>query len=562
MELRGYQTDAVAAAWSFLCSQAGSPVICAPTGSGKSWMISQLCKDAVERFNGRVLVTCHRKELIVQDADKIRILLPGMDIGVYSAGLCARDLDHDIVVCGIQSVYKRALEFGSRQLVLADEAHLVPHDGEGMYRTFVNDLRSANPRLRMVGLTATPFRLDSGPLCRPDGIFQKICYSANIREMIADGWLCNLTTKPAEATIDTSGIRVAGGEFVSYESLRAFDQRGIVEASCQEIGAKTRDRKSVLIFCSGVSHAYHVKQAIESISGEPCGIVTGESTPLERGAALGDFKNRRLRFLVNIDVLSHGFDCPCIDAIAVLRATMSPGLFCQICGRGFRTHPEKVDGCLVLDFGENIKRHGPIDAIDYGKPKGHGNGHAGKAPTKTCPNCKQEVHLSARECECGWLFREAGPKHNGQADTQSEILSVPEHWIVEKIAYSLHEKKKGLPDASCTLRVDYECIPADGTGGNLERKTISEWICLGHVGFARVKAVRWWKQHSRAPVPSTVEAAVDLCQRGAVASAHHLVTRKERYWDRVLSYELDEKPEQWSDEAIGAVDPWDAEIPF
>ena len=143
--------------------------------------------------------------------------------------------------------------------------------------------------------------------------------------MIADGWLCNLTTRPAEATIDTSGIRIAAGEFVAYESLQAFDQRGIVEASCQEIVAKTRDRKSVLIFSNGVSHAYHIKQAIETISGEPCGIVTGESTPLERGAVLGDFKNRRLRFLTNVDVLTHGFDAPCIDAIAILRATMSPG---------------------------------------------------------------------------------------------------------------------------------------------------------------------------------------------------------------------------------------------
>ncbi|MDD4888659.1 MAG: DEAD/DEAH box helicase [Phycisphaerae bacterium] len=557
--LRWYQLESVSAAWSFLCSLQGNPVIVLPTGSGKSLVIAQLCKDAVEKYHGKVIVLAHRKELLEQNADKIKALLPDMDVGLYSAGLRARDTEHDIVVAGIQSAFRHAHDFGQRNLVLIDEVHLCPHDGEGMYRTFLSDLRSANERLRMIGLTATPYRLDAGPICRPDGLFQKVCYSAPVQRLIADGYLCNLTTKPAASAADTSGLRLRSGEFIPAEAEALFSADRLVSAACTEIVEKTRDRKSVLIFCSGVNHAGLVARTIERLAGEPCGIVTGETMPILRDGTLTAFRNRQLRFLCNVDVLTTGFDSPCIDCIAILRATMSAGLFCQICGRAFRVYPAKQDA-LVLDFGGNIARHGPIDAIDYGRCKRTG-AQPGEAPTKTCPNCGIECYAGASECECGFLFPVREPNHEDKAD-QGEILSKPEKWLVEEINYARHIKRKAGPEDPPTLRVDYLVRPLDSDeGGNLMAKTISEYVCLEHQGYAQAKARRWWARRSIAPFPASVDDASELANRGALAWSRTITTRRDGKWMRILSAELEEKPTEWMEAMKAGVDAFE-ELPF
>ena len=555
MELRWYQHEAVAATWAHLCRQPGNPLIVLPTGSGKSLVCARLAEEAVKKYHGQVIILGHRKELLEQNAEKINILTPDIDVGLYSAGLNSRETESPIVVAGIQSVYNRAFEFGQRQMCIIDECHLVPHDGEGMYRSLLTDLRTANPQLRVVGMTATPYRLDCGPLCRPNGIFQRVCYSAPMQRLIAEGFLTNLTTKAACSTVDTSGLTVQRGEFVSREMCGLFSALDSVMPACREIVAKTQDRKSVLIFCSGVEHAVRVAELISEESGEPCGVVTGETLPLIRAAILDDFRSRRLRFLCNVDVLTTGFDSPCIDAIAILRATMSAGLFSQICGRGLRVFPAK-DHCLILDFGENIKRHGPIDAIDYGRCKNTG-AVTGEAPTKVCPNCDESVLLSATECECGYQFPPREAKHDGTADEQSEILSVPQTWIVEEVSYRRHEKKN-QPSAIPTMRVIYTVVPADSDGGNLDKEQISEWVCLEHQGFAYSKARTWWQSRSIATMPTTVDAAVDLARRGALAYPARITTIKEGRWWRILEAELSEKPEEWpAHESV-----WDDDIPF
>jgi DNA repair protein RadD len=539
MTLRWYQSEAVGACWQWLCNNDGNPVVMLPTGAGKSHVIAEVCRVAKEKYNGRMMVLAHRKELLTQNAEKIRAANPGLDVGVYSAGLGARDTEHDVICAGVQSVFRRPELFGLRHLVLIDEVHLVPHDGEGMYRTFVDGIRAINPWLRMVGLTATPYRLDSGPICRPSGLFHKLCYSAPVRQLIDEGWLCNLTTTPAEASVNTSGLRLRAGEFIQGETEQLFAT--ITQAACREIISKAAGRQSVLVFASGVNHAEHVAETLEKMTGEPVGVVTGETFPMERQATLIRFRRGQLRWVVNVDVLTTGFDAPNIDCIAVLRATMSPGLFAQIVGRGFRTDDGKLD-CLVLDFGGNIRRHGPIDSPVYGvQDKRQQN--AGEAPTKVCPACREEVLIGTRECqECGFLFPiDPSERHEGQAD-EAPILAEPESFMVETVGYQIHVKRKAGPDAARTMRVDYEC-QREG-GGDLSHEVISEWVCIEHDGFARKNAVRWWRKRSIAPVPDDVEEAVDLARRGALAAPSALVARKDGRWWRVLETRLEERPEE------------------
>lgn len=552
--LRWYQQEACAAAWASLCGQPGNPVVALPTGAGKSHVIAELCRAAVQEYRGRVLVLAHRKELLSQNAEKIGRALPaGVSLGVYSAGLGMRSVSSDVVCCGIQSVFRRAEEFGARHLVLIDEVHLVPHEGEGMYRTFIENLRGVNPKLRMVGLTATPYRTSEGSLCRADGLFQRVCYDAPIQRLIAEGSLCAVTNQEAEASVNTSGLRVRAGEFIPSDVEALFDAKTV--QACSEIAGRTLGRKSVLVFCAGVAHAEHVARCLEIATREPVGVVTGETGPLRRSEALSRFRSGALRILCNVDVLTTGFDAPGIDAIAILRATNSPGLFAQICGRGLRTHPGK-ESCLVLDFGENIKRHGPIDAIDFGKRKGVGT--HGDAPAKACPNCEQGCAAGARVCpECGWVFPPRQPNHEPAPDSATPILARPQSWIVEEVRFSRHTKKKAAgPD---TLRVDYLCSPCEG--GTPE--TISEWVCVDHDGWAGRKARKWWTARSRAepeadPSGSVVASCVDLFNRGAVATPNRITTIQDGRWKRVQNWDLEPIPDEWLEEAV-EVAPWEEE---
>lgn len=563
-QLRDYQSAACSSVWDYLLSSPGNPVVELPTGAGKSLCIADLCREAVQKWDGRVLVLAHRKELLSQNAEKIVALLPDIPVGIYSAGLKMRHTDKAVVCCGIQSVHKRAAEFGARHLVIIDEVHLVPTAGEGMYRAFLDDLRSINPKLRMVGMTATPYRTGEGALCRPDGLFQQICYTAPIPRLIEQGYLSRIISNVGDASADTSKLHVRAGEFINSELEQLFDVPAVVKAACAEIVAKSVGRQSILVFCSGVEHAKHVAQEISTLTGERCGTVTGDTLPMERANLLADFKARRLRWMTNVDVLTTGFDAPCIDCIAILRATCSPGLFSQICGRGFRLFAGKAD-CLILDFGENILRHGPLDAIDFGKPKKK-NPDA-EAPTKKCINCEQDVPLSAAVCPfCGFQFPPRELKHGEEADKLAQILSKPQDWLVEEVNMSRHRKARGVgPD---TLQVDYICRIA-GYEGNLALEKISEWVCLDHDGWAGQKAQAWWRKRSdAAPVAgdtgSWIDSCIDWWKRGAVATPTKITTIREGKFYRITNYVLDPIPpeENWQAEAVRGDVFEESELPF
>lgn len=549
MDLRWYQTEAVDACWQSLFAQPGNPVIDLPTGSGKSVVIAEIARQAVERWGGRLLVIAHRKELLDQNAAKLRKLLPwNCGVGLYSAGLRRWQSDEPVVCAGIQSAFRKPELFGVRNIAIVDEAHLVPSDGEGMYRTFFTGLRELNPTLRIIGLTATPYRTDSGSLCSEQGLFQRICYTAPIQRLIGDGYLCPVTSKPPAVVYDTSGLHMRVGEFVEREQQQLFDgdEQKIV-AACEDIVAKTKDRHSIIVFCCGVMHAKRVANVIGKLTGQDVGVVTGESTDIERAAQLESFRNRSSRWLVNVDVLTTGFDAPVIDAIAILRATASPGLFAQICGRGLRIDPSKSD-CLILDFGNNIERHGPIDAIDFGKRSQKKGDAPGDGPTKTCPNCQEVQAAGRRQCPCGFQFPPPELKHDETADTISEILSKPVRFEVVSWTLSEHVKKGSSSEDPRTLRVDY-VVCEDGEQGNLAEQTISEWVCIEHDGFAGDKATKWWSEHSLAVRPAFSAEAVDLWKRGAVIAPRAITARRDGRWWRIEGREVaDELPETWADE--------------
>ena len=535
IQLRPYQQEAVAAVYEHLRTRDDNPCVVLPTASGKTPVMAAICRDAVQQWDGRVLILAHVKELLEQASEKLHAMAPDLwnRIGVYSAGLKSRDTEHPIIVAGIQSVYRRAAELDRFDLILVDEAHMLPPDGEGMYRTFLEEARVVNPNVRLIGLTATPYRMTTGTICAPENLLNHVCYEVGVRELIAQGYLCPLKSKAGCRKADTSGLHIRGGEFVAGEVESLMDDDALVRSACGEIAGHARDRRSVLIFAAGVQHAAHVQQVLGEM-GHECGFVCGDTLPFERADTLRRFKDGGLKYLVNVNVLTTGFDAPNIDCVALLRPTNSPGLFYQMCGRGFRLHPDKSD-CLVLDFGGNILRHGPVDALEI-KDRTPGSG---EAPAKECPQCQALIHAAYARCpECGFEF--PPPKrgqHEGEASTAGILsgqVSETEHAVMG-VYYSVHVKRDAPEDHPRTMRVDYQI------GLSAYR---SEWVCIEHTGFARSKAEAWWRARSREAFPESAERAVALCGAGGVADTLAITVRSvtgEKY-ERITHHRLGPVP--------------------
>ena len=215
----------------------------------------------------RILIVTHVKELIAQNYGEMIRLWPDAPAGIYSAGLNKRDLHAQILFAGIQSIHKRAYDIQRCDLVLIDEAHLIPRTSNTMYRRFLGELATINPHLKVIGFTATPYRLDSGMLHEGDGaLFTDIAYEAGVAEMIAQGYLCEVVPKRTETQLDTSGVGSRGGEFIAGQLEAAVDVEAVTEAAVDEIVRHGADRGSWLVFCAGVRHAEHVRDAIRAVA--------------------------------------------------------------------------------------------------------------------------------------------------------------------------------------------------------------------------------------------------------------------------------------------------------
>ena len=550
--------------------------------TGKSLVLAQIAKDSVEKWNGRVLILAHVKELLEQNADKIRKLCPELKIGIYSAGLRSRDTTEQVIVAGIQSVYNKACELDAFDLVVVDEAHAISSEGDGMYRTFLSDMKVINPHVRVIGLTATPFRLKGGLICKPENTLNEICYEAGLKEMIQQGYLSPLISRAGRAEANLANLHIRGGEFISDEVAAAMDNDALVTSACREIVELTRDRKSVLIFTASVDHCKHVAEKIQAFSGKECAIVTGDTSPAERAEIIARFKGEfipadlfgtpkpPLKFLANVNVLTTGFDAPNTDCVVMLRPTNSPGLLIQCAGRGTRLSPETgKTNCLFLDYGGNILRHGPLDMIKVKEP---GSGKGGDAPAKKCPQCLALIHAGYTACpECGYVFppKESNDKMTQTASSAGVISGQVDYtdYEVLDVYYCVHEKRGADPDAPKTMRVDYQV-------GFNEFK--SEWVCPEHTGYARGKFEKWW--HERAalgcPMPRSAREAVSLANEGLLAAPESITVKTiagERF-ERVTGFRLKERPvmrEPGEDLEVGETwtstappDDLDDDIPF
>ena len=497
IQLRPYQSEAIDATLKYFAEEEGNPLIVLPTGTGKSVVIAEFCRRILGQWpDTKILVVTHVRELIRQNHEELKALWSDAPAGINSAGLKKREYDPPIVFCGIQSVYNKASRFTKVDLVLVDEAHLIPRKTNTMYQKFLNNLKLMNPHVRVIGLTATPYRLDTGLLhSGKDALFDAISYEAELKDMVKGGYLTKLVSKQPKTKLDVRNVSVRGGEFVAGELQRAVDRKDVNEAAVQEILSYGADRQSWLIFCSGVSHATHIAELITK-RGISCATIFGETPAAERDQIVADFKARKIRAIASMGVLTTGFNAPAVDLLALLRPTQSTGLYIQIMGRGMRNAPGK-ENCLVLDFAGNIARHGPVDKVNPKKPRKTDG--EGVAPVKECPECNSIVFAGSAECsDCGYVWPPKEPEIDATASTLPVMSeSLPVKWVpVNSVAYRQHVK----PGSPNSMRVEYR------SGLTVYR----EWVCFDHKGYPRDKAVKWWAQRMTGPgiLPRNTEEAI------------------------------------------------------
>lgn len=566
---RDYQNEAVYSIYRYFDAYkaaAGNPLVVLPTGTGKSLVIAVFVELLLKWFpNQKVMMVTHVKELIEQNYSKLKSIWPEAPAGIYSSGLRKKDKHHQIIYAGIGSVAKRASEFGNVSIIIIDEAHLISPKQQTMYQKFIRELTYVNPHLKVIGLTATPFRLGLGPIYKQEGdeelgietLFDNLVFDGSAPSFfnwfINEGYLLPVVPKRTKMVLDTSGVKKQGGEFVSSELQTVVNKREANEAAIAEALECGQDRKAWLVFCSGIEHAIDVAELLNE-NGIPAAAIHSKMPDSERDQILKDFKAGKLRAVTNNNVLTTGFDHPGIDMIIMLRPTMSPILWVQMLGRG--TRPDYMPGydisdreqrleaimmstkhdCLVLDFSGNARRLGPIN--DPAVPKRPGSKGAGQGIYKCCDHCGTDGQPSAWRF-CGGLER---VETEGMTYEQVVELQSKGYYIQSGVATggagfcgAPFVFKEKLKKAAATVKLikddlpvvqDFEVLnvvyqknvnrarhdkpPTLKVTYHCQGRTFSEFVCLMHGDWAGRKAYKWWMNRTHMPLPATIDDALDV----------------------------------------------------
>lgn len=508
-QLRDYQIAAVQSIFDFFTeNETGNPLVCLPTGTGKSLVIAEFCKIVCANWKDqKILVLTHSKELVQQDYNHFVANWPTAPAGIYQAALKRKDTHARITFGSIQSVHNKAHLFSDTNLIIIDEAHRVNDKASTMYQTVIDEIRRTQKHLRIIGLTATPYRLGLG-LLTDGALFTDICYNlcgpADFLWLIQQGYLAPLVPKKTNFEYDVDGVPLRKGEYDQTVLQMVVDQQDVTIACLQETVRCAEERKKWLLFATGVQHCQHVSEALTSM-GISNTVVTSLTRDTERDAAVEAFKEGRVQCLINNNVFTTGFDVPDVDLIVMLRPTQSPSLWVQMLGRGTRPAAGKAN-CLVLDFAGNTKRLGPINDPVLPRSRKLGQKQLRPAPVRICPACDAYVHAAMNTCPyCGEEFPKSlklAAQAGNDALIKEEVLPLIETYTVNMVSYTLHTKA-GKPNS---MKVIYSC-------GML---TFNEYVCFDHSAYAKKMAVDWWIRAygsysgAKMRIPTTTEEALEL----------------------------------------------------
>lgn len=390
LTLRPYQQRVLDLTISHMENHPNSaPTIAVPTGGGKSLISAALANHFAKQ--GNVLIVTFRKELVAQTAEEMPRHL---NVSVFSAGVGRKETKGPIIVAGIQSIRKNWHRLPRIHTIIIDEIHW----GNAAYAEFIENIRKHSPDARVVGLSATPFDgkgVHLHMLKQP--ITTGVCAEVSMGELLRDGYLCNVLAYNPPTQLDVSGVGIDAktGDYKAGELQAAVDRDDLNQKVASDILRIFAERKSVLVFASGVDHAAHLTALLPGAK-----MVIGTTPAKERDTIVEEFRAGKLRWLVAVDTLLVGFNAPRADALALCRPTKSPLVYVQAIGRIMRPHPSKTDA-LLCDFVGAVDEHGPVDEVSGHPPRVAG----GEAPTKLCENCFCICLAGVRLCpQCGQEF--------------------------------------------------------------------------------------------------------------------------------------------------------------
>lgn len=520
---RWYQTEAVESFLSFVQSErdpARNPVLVLPTGTGKSIIIARIIQRAITRWSDtRVLMLSHVGELVRQDAEKLALVWPEAQIGICSATLGSKDTQTQILFGNVQSVApilrRNPAALGQRHLIIIDECHMLSDKDSSQYRQVIETLRTQRPTMRVLGLSATPYRMRGGLLTQQkNAIFTDIIYdlSQQINRLISEGFLSPIKTLRTERFVDLNGVKTRAGEYSKDDINRVLASGDMLEAACGMIASvgKAQGRHSWLVFVTGIDAGERAAGFLRA-----CGVdaraVNSSHDTAENEQAMSAFRRGEVTCLVSADQLTTGFDAPNIDLIGMLRPTKSTALHVQMIGRGLRVAPGKTD-CLVLDFARNIERLGPINAPFIPEPSERRPGPKKEraARVKVCPGCGAYVELRAAECPyCGMKFA-AQLEADG---LDAEVLSHRPRLVDISVKPTMGCSIVSIIGKSAKKHVGSSGIPCIDYALQYEHRgktrAIHVYLCLEHKGRVHQKAAQLWAFYGGS-LPAPLTAAEGL----------------------------------------------------
>jgi len=575
-KLRPYQQQAVNATVEHFKKTDESAVIVLPTGSGKSLVISELAR--IARHN--ILVLAHVKELVEQNHAKYQSY--GLEASIFSAGLAQKDNQHQVTFGSVQSVAPNLKKFTQHySLVIIDECHRVGmiddnKDSQNQYQQIISHLKSNNPNLKVLGLTATPYRMGSGWVYQyhyhgysrgeTQSVFKHCIFEMPLSLMIKQGFLTKPTLIDAAiAHYDFGSLSAQkNGEYNSNEVNSLLTQYPrVTQAICQQVIELSAQRQGVMIFAATTKHA---REIMGYLSDHDCAMILGSTPNQERDDIINDFKHKRIKYLVNVAVLTTGFDAPHVDFIALLRPTQSVSLFQQIVGRGLRLSDNKQD-CLVIDYaGSGFDLYRP--EVGSAKPNSDsvpvmvpcplcqfGNTFWGKTDQdgliiehygRRCAGVELDDDDKHQQCDYRFRFKECG-QCGQENDIAARNCNACGHAIIDPD--QLLKKALSLKDAM-VLRCSGMSVEADSKVSTKLKITyfdedgaqVSESFNMAVNGAKHAFNQQFGKRAVQGTLPTIFDSAAQIiAQQQQLTAPDFVIARKQKhYWqikEKIFDYQ-------------------------
>ena len=375
----------------------GNTLGLAPTGAGKTVMLSAVIPSLLETTGKPVLVLQHRDELVAQNRKTFHAY-NGTAIASSVFDAEEKRLNRPVTFAMVQSIVKRADDLPEFGAVVTDEAH---HGVAPSYMKLYEAARAKNPAALLFGVTATPARADKKSL---RAVYDNVADQITLRELVLSGALVPPRAFHVDIGVrdDLAAVKKVAGEYDMAAVASIMDKEGITARIIAEWAAVASDRQTVW-FGATVAHAEHVAEALRA-AGYTAATVHADMPDDQRQRVLRAYDKGEIQHIVNVAVLTEGWDCQPVSCVVLLRPSSHISTMIQMVGRGLRRlDPERYPGrhksdCIVIDFGTSLRTYGSLEPeIDMRDPK-----EKGEAPSKLCPSCGGKVPASAVFCGlCG-----------------------------------------------------------------------------------------------------------------------------------------------------------------